>query len=225
MILKIKTPFLNSRTGFYVGRVGYKIYLVNLFILFGAYLLGFIIIAIVLVWFFSMTFSSFIGSGFVPIPKKVLKNIFSSMLVTKGILIDLGSGDGRVLRESVSSGFKQAIGYELSPWYFWESKLFNRLSVYCLSNRGRTSVTEVEPRIQVLRKNLLSSDLTEADVIFIYLFPEIVKKLMVKIHAQLKPGAMVISCSYPLDISLAPSLKLIKKERIFNVTVYFYKKS
>ncbi|MBI2626757.1 MAG: hypothetical protein HYW77_00750 [Parcubacteria group bacterium] len=183
----------------------------SLLVFFGVYLLGFIILAVILIWFLSMTFSSFIGSGFVPIPKKVLKDILNSTSVTKRILIDLGSGDGRVLREAVRSGFNQAIGYELSPWYFWESRFFNRLA-------------GLKYKAQVLRKNLLSADLTKADVVFIYLFPEIVQKLMVKIETQLKPGAVIISCSYPLDTNLAPSLKLIKKERIFNVTTYFYKK-
>ncbi|QQG50648.1 MAG: class I SAM-dependent methyltransferase [Candidatus Saccharibacteria bacterium] len=61
-------------------------------------------------------FVVFWGAPYVPSKRKELKAAFSELYPLKkdDVVIDIGSGDGVVLREAASHGAK-AIGYELNP--------------------------------------------------------------------------------------------------------------
>lgn len=65
---------------------------------------------------FIFGFVVFFGAPYVPSKQKHLKVAFDSLyrLSKKDVLLDLGSGDGRVLREAARRGAR-AVGYELNP--------------------------------------------------------------------------------------------------------------
>lgn len=58
----------------------------------------------------------FHGSPYVPSQKKYIRQAFEGIykITSKDILVDIGSGDGIVLREAAKLGAK-AIGYEINP--------------------------------------------------------------------------------------------------------------
>lgn len=57
----------------------------------------------------------FLGAPYVPSHKKDVKRVFEYLGVGKGdVVVDVGSGDGVVLRIAASDGAK-AIGYEINP--------------------------------------------------------------------------------------------------------------
>ncbi len=86
----------------------------------------YIIGAVVLV----LGFSVFFGAPYVPSRRRDLKRMFDELYpVSKyDLLVDLGSGDGLILREASRRGAK-AVGYEISPllvtlskWFSWNDK-------------------------------------------------------------------------------------------------------
>lgn len=97
-------------------------------------------------------------------------------------VIDLGCGDGRFLKAAVKRCGVQARGYEI-----------NLLA--CLLARLRLLG---ERRVRVLRRDFWSADLGEADLVFCYLFPDVMPRLAEKARCELKPGALLVSCNFPL---------------------------
>lgn len=76
----------------------------------------------------------------------------------------------------------QVIGYENWPAQFLLSKL--RLLI---------SGTNA----QVIYKDLFKSNLKNADIVFCYLLPNFMEKLEPKLKKELKPGALVVSNTFP----------------------------
>ena len=68
-------------------------------------------------------FVVFVGAPYVPTMRPELRRIFRELypLGSGDVLVDLGSGDGVVLREAVRFGAR-AIGYELNPALVWFSR-------------------------------------------------------------------------------------------------------
>ncbi len=52
--------------------------------------------------------------------------------------------------------------------------------------------------IRIRREDFWKANLGEADVVFCYLFPDVMERLAEKIRAEIKPGATVVSANFPL---------------------------
>jgi hypothetical protein len=99
-------------------------------------------------------------------------------------LIDLGSGDGALLRAATrDAGFGQATGWEINPFLVGYSRL---------RSSGRWAREETRWR------SLWDAPVAEADVVLIYGAPPIMHELGRKLKAELRPGAVVVSNGYPL---------------------------
>lgn len=72
-------------------------------------------------------FVVFIGSPYVPSQKKYIRQLFRELypLTNKDLLVDIGSGDGIVLREAARLG-ASAVGYEINPILVLVSRLLSR---------------------------------------------------------------------------------------------------
>ena len=97
-------------------------------------------------------------------------------------LIDLGCGDGRLLTAATRRFRARAVGYEINPLAYVMARL------RCLGN----------PRIEVRLKNFWKADLSAADVVFGYLYPDVMADLARKLQRELHPGAVFVSCNFPL---------------------------
>jgi len=79
--------------------------------------------------FFTLTFGIvvFRGAPYVPSRRRYIKQAFTELydLSDSDILVDVGSGDGVVLREAAKLGAK-AIGYEINPVLVLISKLLSQ---------------------------------------------------------------------------------------------------
>ncbi|XP_038274482.1 adenine nucleotide translocase lysine N-methyltransferase isoform X1 [Dermochelys coriacea] len=53
---------------------------------------------------------------YVPSSAKQVENVMSLLKGRSGKMVDLGSGDGRIVLEAYKRGFRPAVGYELNPW-------------------------------------------------------------------------------------------------------------
>lgn len=67
------------------------------------------------------------GAPYVPTHRRVLKKAFTDLypLTSSDVLVDIGSGDGVVLRAAAKRGAK-AVGYELNPFLYGISRILSR---------------------------------------------------------------------------------------------------
>lgn len=86
-----------------------------------------IAVGIVVVLFLAVGFTVFFGAPYVPSRKREICQAFTKLypLTQHDTLVDLGSGDGVVLRSARERG-AVAVGYELSPPLAWISKALAR---------------------------------------------------------------------------------------------------
>ena len=127
-------------------------------------------------------------------------------MAQRHVMMDLGCGDGRVLREARKRYGVRAIGYEVNPLAYIRAKLNT------LGHRG----------IEVRYQNFWKADLSKADVVFCYLFPDVLRLLSKKIGAEAKPGAVVVSANFSIP-DLIPSQVLHPGSSLHNDPIYIYK--
>lgn len=97
-------------------------------------------------------------------------------------LVDLGCGDGRVLCGVNRRYGARAVGYELNPLAYLRARW------RCVGRQG----------VRVVRGDFWEADLSCADVVFCYLFPDVMERLAAKIRANARPGTIVVSCNFPV---------------------------
>jgi len=110
--------------------------------------------------------------------------------IKKGDFIyDLGSGDGTALVIASKEFGAKGIGLEIDAFRYLISKLNFRING--LSN----SVTS-------RRKNFFKENISKADVVFVYLVPKTLEKLIPKFKKELKKGTRIISYIYEINLPL-----------------------
>uniref|UniRef100_A0A8C5P9Y3 ATP synthase c subunit lysine N-methyltransferase n=1 Tax=Leptobrachium leishanense TaxID=445787 RepID=A0A8C5P9Y3_9ANUR len=58
---------------------------------------------------------------YVPATTNQVENVLKMIQSRSGPMVDIGSGDGRIVIAAAKQGF-QAVGYELNPWLVWYSR-------------------------------------------------------------------------------------------------------
>lgn len=123
-------------------------------------------------------------------------------ITKKDIAYELGSGDGEFILVAASEFHaKKAIGIEIEHTRFLISEIKRRFQ-----NVGNA---------EFKRSDFKKIKLNDATVVYFYLVPAVIKRIMPKLKRELKPGTRIVSLRYEV------SLKLIKEDKINKL--YFYK--
>lgn len=99
------------------------------------------------------------------------------------VVYDLGCGDGRVLFTAVEKYRAKAVGIEIDP------KLVEQ-------TREQAQKMSMGNRVKVVQGNLLDADLSDADVVTLYLLTQANDKLRPHLEKMLHPGARVVSYDF-----------------------------
>ena len=140
---------------------------------------------------------------YVPSPTAVVERMLQLAQPRAGErLIDLGSGDGRIVIEAAKRYGAKGLGVDLDP------RLVN------LAQEGaRRAGVEQLARFEV--RDLFETDLRGADVVTMYLLPDVNRKLLPKLLAELHPGARIVSHDYDLGAWQADeSVELMLPEKM-----------
>lgn len=142
-----------------------------------------VLLIAVLVFFARYFVGVGIGAPWLPLRRRDIPDGFSLVDITSDdIVIDLGSGDGRILVEAAKRG-ATVIGYELNPFLVWWSR--HKLSVF-------------GDRAKVYRENLLKADLSQATVIYIFGITSIMPLIAKKLTEECRPGSKIISFAFAI---------------------------
>ena len=108
------------------------------------------------------------------------------------VVYDLGSGDGRIVLEAVRlNPTARGRGIEIDQKLVIESR--------------QTAVKMgLEKRVQFLHQNAFDADLKEADIIAMWLWPELMRMLRPKILAEARPGTRIVTRTWDLGSAWKP---------------------
>lgn len=125
------------------------------------------------------------GAPYVRSSRKKIDAMIEAANIQPGeTILDLGSGDGTLLLEAGRRGAR-GVGFDINPFLVWYSRM-------------RAKFSGLEGRVEIFRKDFRTSCLKDADVIFLYLWPETLEKLQAKLASELKPETRVISNAFPI---------------------------
>ena len=123
---------------------------------------------------------------YVPSPQSVVADMLRYAECTdKDFLIDLGSGDGRIVLTAAKLFGAKGIGVEI------KEELVKR------ANEAAHKEGLAE-RVKFLKQDLFKTDISQASVITMYLLPDTVNLLKDKFLSELRPGTRIVSHDYPL---------------------------
>lgn len=131
-------------------------------------------------------YANFKGGMYVPTKQKEIDFILQNANLKKEqVFLDLGSGDGRVVRTAVKKYKVKGIGIEINPILFVLSIILSKAQK--LTN------------IKFIRENLFNTDIKKADVIYTFLMPETLKKLKQKFENERQKKVLIISHGFIIE--------------------------
>ena len=123
---------------------------------------------------------------YVPTPQEVVERMLAIAKVgAQDYLIDLGSGDGRIVVTAAKKYGARGFGVDLNPAGIKES----------VENAAKAGVSE---RATFLQRDLFDTDLSSATVITMYLLPRVNLDLRPKL-LELRPGTRLVSHDFSME--------------------------
>jgi len=120
---------------------------------------------------------------YVPTPQDVVERMLDMAKLQPGeYLIDLGSGDGRIVVTAAQRGAR-AYGVDLNPKRVAEG----------VANAARAGVSD---RATFEVKDLFDTDISKADVVTTYLLPLVNLDLRPRLLEQMRPGARLVTHAF-----------------------------
>jgi protein-L-isoaspartate O-methyltransferase len=123
---------------------------------------------------------------FVPTAESIVIKMLEMAKVTKtDHVIDLGSGDGRIVITAAKRYGARGMGVEIDP------ALVQRA-------RENAQAAGVADRATFVEGDLFEANIRDATVITMYLLPDLNMRLRPKLLSDLKPGTRIVSHNYDL---------------------------
>jgi SAM-dependent methyltransferase len=125
------------------------------------------------------------------------------------VVYDLGCGDGRMIVLAAKKYGCRGFGFDIDP---------ERIS----ASLRNVKKNQVENLVQIVRADLFKLDFKDADVLSLYLLPEINEKLLPQFE-KLKPGSRLVFHNYGLEgIKPNRTLHVISNEDNVGHTLYLF---
>ena len=127
------------------------------------------------------------GAPYVPTPTAIVDRMLTlAKIGPNDYLIDLGSGDGRLVITAVAKyKARGGMGIEID----------RDLVKHATDNAQKAGVGD---RVKFLAGDLFGADIEQATVVTLYLLPSMMGDVEAKLRRELKPGTRVVSHDYPL---------------------------
>lgn len=121
------------------------------------------------------------GGPYVPTPQAVVDEMLNVARVTRDdVVIDLGSGDGRIVLTAAARFQARGEGVEIDPELVAQSS-------------SEAQKRALAPLAQFRQEDALKARIDHASVLTLYLLPHLMHQLRDRIYAELRPGSRVVS--------------------------------
>jgi len=137
---------------------------------------------------------------------KIRKALDAVTMKPGELLVDIGCGDGRVLREAWNLYGVICLGFEINPIAYTKARLLT------MGRKG----------MEIRCRNFWKADLGKADIVSCYLFPDVMRRLGAKLGKELASGARVISFNFPIP-GWKHEAVLRADSRLHNDPIYIYR--
>jgi precorrin-6B methylase 2 len=99
------------------------------------------------------------------------------------LVVDLGSGDGRIVIIAARKFGARGLGIEL------DQRLVQK-------SRDNARVAGVADRVNLVQGDVLTADISKASVVTVYLLPGLIGQLQRRFTSELKPGTRIVSHAF-----------------------------
>ncbi|XP_062375980.1 ATP synthase subunit C lysine N-methyltransferase [Sardina pilchardus] len=120
---------------------------------------------------------------YVPATSVQVENVLKVLQHRSGSLVDIGSGDGRIVIAAAKKGFR-AVGFELNPWLVWYS-------------RYRAWREGVHHSTSFYISDLWKVSFAQYSNVVIFGVPQMMEQLEHKLGKELQSSARVVACRFP----------------------------
>ncbi|KAL0129518.1 hypothetical protein PUN28_001645 [Cardiocondyla obscurior] len=121
---------------------------------------------------------------YVPATRQQIKNVIRALNGRSGSLIDLGSGDGRIVLAAAKHGFK-AHGIELNAWLVWYSRL-------------QALINGLSDKATFFKQDLWKHGLENYDNVIIFGVDQMMEDIERKFNNELRKDSLIVACRFPL---------------------------
>ncbi|MBI4257145.1 hypothetical protein HY626_03775 [Candidatus Uhrbacteria bacterium] len=138
-------------------------------------------------WFGSMLIPLVSGGApYVPTRPEIMERMLRlAQIGPNDVVVDLGSGDGRLVIAAVEAGARRSMGYEIHPGL---TKLSNR----------KIRQAGFEGRAIVLNHSMWKANLVDANIVFLYQIPYAMGRIKKLLESQLAPGSRIVSHAFKI---------------------------
>jgi SAM-dependent methyltransferase len=147
---------------------------------------------------------------YVPTPHDVVAKMLQLAKVSKDdVVYDLGCGDGRIVISAAKKFGCRGIGFDIDPERLAES-------------REKVKREKVERLVQIENKDIFTVDLSKANVVTLYLLPELNVRLIPQLD-KMKPGSRIVSHSFNMEgVEPDKVVTMTSKEDDVSHTIYLW---
>jgi tRNA A58 N-methylase Trm61 len=147
---------------------------------------------------------------YVGTPYDVVSRMIKLAGVKKGdVVYDLGCGDGRMVILAALKHGSRGKGFDIDPERVGAAQ----------ANVRKNGVGDL---VTIVERDIFQVDLGEADVLLLYLLPELNKRLLPQFE-KLKPGSRIVTHDYDIDgIEPDESIRITSNEDNASHTLFVY---
>jgi precorrin-6B methylase 2 len=121
---------------------------------------------------------------FITTPEEVVHRMLQLAETRAGeLVVDLGSGDGRIVIAAAQKFGARGLGIELDAALVAKSR----------DNAVRAGVAE---RVSFVQGDVLAADISAANVVTVYLLPDLINRLQPRFLERLEPGTRIVSHAF-----------------------------
>lgn len=121
---------------------------------------------------------------YVPTPQAIVDHmLLMAQVNAKDVVVDLGSGDGRLVRTAAKNFGAAGFGVDI------DGELVDRSNELAKSEG-------VANRVRFLQQDIFKADIRKASVVTLYILPEMMINIRAKLLSELRPGTRIVSHDY-----------------------------
>jgi protein-L-isoaspartate O-methyltransferase len=123
---------------------------------------------------------------FITTPPEVVERMLQvAQTRADDLVIDLGSGDGRIVIAAAQRFGARGVGIELDRALVEKS-------------REAARAAQVADKVSFIQGDVLAADISRASVITVYLLPDLMRKLQSRFIQELAPGTRIVSHAFTM---------------------------